>query len=121
MYETSTKSDTALACDVPVQVETRTRRPRLKVLDLVVNLVNQSVPILYFPVALLVEVGRHRYIVEEHGIEVEGVIWTDERKDAGGSVSGPAFLDGKMEGLLGLALPLLHVFLLPPKGRPRHG
>mmetsp|Transcript_2355 Transcript_2355/g.5324 ORF Transcript_2355/g.5324 Transcript_2355/m.5324 type:complete len:233 (-) Transcript_2355:115-813(-) len=99
----------------------RTRRPRLKVLDLVVNLIDQSVPILYFSVALLVEVGRHRNVVEEHGIEVEGVIWTDERKDAGRAVSGPALLDGKMEGLLGLALPLLHVFLLPPKGRPRHG
>ena len=66
-------------------------------LHLVVYLVNQSIPILDLPVALLVEVGRHGYVVEEHGIEVEGVIWTDEGKDAGGSVSGPAFLDGKME------------------------
>ena len=90
-------------------------------LHLVEDLVHEGVPIRDLAVALLVEVGRYRYVVEEHGIEVEGVIWTDERKDAGGSVSGPAFLDGKMEGLLGLALPLLHVFLLPPKGRPRHG
>lgn len=83
-------------------------------LHLVVYLVNQSIPILDLPVALLVEVGRYRYVVEEHGIEVEGVVGTYEGKDAGRAVSGPALLDGKMESLLGLPLALLDVFLLLP-------
>jgi len=90
-------------------------------LHFVVDFINQRIPVLDLAVALLVEVGRHRYVVKEHGVDVEGVVGTDEGKYAGGTVSRPTFVDGEAEGLLGLSLPLLDVGLLPVQSRAGHG
>ena len=98
----------------------RTWCPRLQMLHFVVNLIDQRIPILDLAVALLVEVGRHRYVVKEHGIEVEFIVRTDEGKNAGGTVTGAALIDGEAEGLLGLPLALLDVGLLPVEGCARH-
>ena len=89
-------------------------------LHFVVDLIDQRIPILDLPIALLVEVGRQRYVVKEHGVDVEGIVRTDERKDARGPMPGPTFVDGEAEGLLGLPLALLDVGLLPVKGCARH-
>lgn len=98
----------------------RTWCPRLQMLHFVVNLIDQRIPILDLAVALLVEVGRDRYVVKEHGIEVEFIVRTDEGKNAGGTVTGAALIDGEAEGLLGLPLALLDVGLLPVEGCARH-
>lgn len=90
-------------------------------LHFVVNLIDQRIPVLDLAVALLVEVGRHRYVVEEHGVDVERVVRTDEGKDARGTVTGATLIDGEAEGLFGLPLALLDVGLLPVEGRTRHG
>ena len=90
-------------------------------LHFVVNLIDQSVPVLDLAVALLVEVGRHRYVVKEHGVDVEGVVRTDEGKDSGGTVTGATLIDGEAEGLFGLPLALLDVGLLPVEGCAGHG
>ena len=90
-------------------------------LHFVVDLIDQRIPILDLPIALLVEVGRQRYVVKEHGVDVEGIVRTDERKDARGPMPGPTFVDGEAEGLLGLPLALLDVGLLPVEGRAGHG
>lgn len=89
-------------------------------LHFVVNLIDQCIPILDLAVALLVEVGSHRYVVKEHGVDVKRVVRTDEGKDASGAVTGPTLINGEVKGLLGLPLALLDVGLLPVEGRAGH-
>ena len=59
--------------------------------------------------------------MEEHGIDVERVVRTDEGKDSGGTVTGATLIDGEAEGLFGLPLALLDVGLLPVESRAGHG
>jgi len=88
-------------------------------LNLVVDLIHQGIPILELVVALL-KVGRHGDVVKEHGIQIEAVVGTvkAELTARGGAA---ALIDGKAEGLLGLALTFLDVGLLPPQGGAGHG
>jgi hypothetical protein len=55
-------------------------------LDLVVNLIDKTVPIMKVPQALILKVGRLGNGLQKHGIQVEGIFRTMKRNKPLGSI-----------------------------------
>ena len=87
-------------------------------LYLVINLIHQRIPIDQL-LATFLKIRTLRNILQQHRMNVECIIGTNERNDAL-EMTASSFFDGGGEGFVGFALAIFDVGFLSPESGARH-
>ena len=89
-------------------------------LHLIINLIHHHIPISQL-ITTLLKIRTLGNILQQHGMDIKGIVGTGEGYHVFEVRASAAFFDGGGKGFFGAALAVLDVGFLTPEGGARHG